>query len=88
MSAGLELGAIADGGHQGRRGDDADTWDGRQALACLLGAMPGLQFSFKCPDSLLHCLKLGDEDAQGFAGKRWEPWIIRVFNQHNSVIDP
>jgi len=34
--AGFELGAIADGGYQCRRGNNADTWDGRQVLARVL----------------------------------------------------
>ena len=49
--------------------------------------MPGLQFPLQCADGLLHRLKLGDEDAQGFTGNGWKPGILRIVNDRNQVLD-
>ena len=47
-----------------------------------------LPFTLQGPDGLLHGLKLGNEDTQGFAGKRGELDIIGVFSHLNQVSNP
>lgn len=49
--------------------------------------MPYVQFVLQLSDSLLHDLKLGDEDAQGFTGNSWEPPVRRIFNDRNQIIN-